>query len=310
MLPYYGLLTLAVVMFGVQFFFNDKYQRAEGNGAYATFLFTLAGSAVGIVCLAFISGFDFSLTPFALLWSAVVAINNLLFTLCALKALERVNLSMFSLFSMLGGMLLPFLAGLIFYGEDMTVGKGVCIVLITVALAMTVTPKRATTDGAMAEKRELGATVRGAFAGFVSGGGLYYVGVFVLNGMCGVLTKIYEDATLPKVGAATFSLWVAIVSAVISGAALLFLRRSWRRPSLSSLLIGASGGAIEKIANYLLLIALAVLPASVQYPFITGGVMIVSTLFAYLTPAKPKPRELWAIAVSFIGLLALVLIPV
>ena len=286
MLPYYAMLTLSAVMFGVQFYFNDKYQRKCGNGAYATFLFTFFGSVAAVIALSFISGFDFSLTPFAALWAVVVAVNNILFMLCALKSLEKVNLSLFSLFSMLGGMLLPFLVGIVFYSEPMTLANGICVALVTVALAVTVTK------------------------GEGSGGAIYYVGVFVLNGMCGVLTKIYEDAELAKVGDASFSLWAAIASTVICGAALLLLRKKWEKPSLDSIILGAGGGALEKIANYFLLIALSTLPASVQYPFITGGVMIASTLFAYLTPNKPKPRELIALGISFLGLLALVLIPI
>lgn len=283
---YYGILTVSVIMFGIQFFFSDKYQRDAGNGAYASFLFSFAGSVAAIIVLAVIAGFDFSLTPFAAIWSLVVATNNILFTIFSLKALERVNLSVFSLFSMLGGMLLPFFLGLIFYGEPMTLGKGVSVVLITAALAMTVTR----TDN--------------------KGGGIYYLAVFVLNGMCGVLAKIYEDSALPKVSDAGFSLWVAIASALISGIALLALRKQWKKPTLGGLILGAGGGALEKVANFLLLIALAVLPASVQYPFITGGVMITSAAFAYLTPSKPGRRELASIGVAFLGLLALVLIPI
>ena len=287
LLPYYGLLTLSVVMFGAQFFLNDKYQRKCGNTAYAAFIFSFVGSVTAVLCLAFIAKFDFSLTFFAAIWAVVVAANNLLFTLCSLKALERVNLSVFSLFSMLGGMLLPFITGILFYNEPITLGKGVCVVLITAALVMTVTKSA---DG--------------------KGGGLYYLGVFVLNGMCGVLTKIYEDATLPKVSDASFSLWVAIASTLISGVALFIIRSGRTRLTPLSIALGAGGGLLEKVANYFLLIALAVLPASVQYPFITGGVMIASTLFAYLTPDKPKARELIAIGVSFVGLMALVLIPI
>jgi multidrug transporter EmrE-like cation transporter len=65
-------------------------------------------------------------------------------------------------------------------------------------------------------------------------------------------------------------------------------------------------GIINKIANYLLLIALAVLPASVQYPFVTGGVMIVSTIISVLTKQKPSKKELISVLLSFIGILALV----
>ena len=65
----------------------------------------------------------------------------------------------------------------------------------------------------------------------------------------------------------------------------------------------------NRVANLLLLSSLAVLPASVQYPFVTGGVMIVSTAIAFISGQKPSRRELASVALSFVGILALVLIP-
>ena len=97
---------------------------------------------------------------------------------------------------------------------------------------------------------------------------------------------------------------------VIAGVALLILRKSFKKPTLSVLLLGAGGGMLDKMGNLLLLIALAVLPASVQYPFVTGGVMITSTLFAAIAGQKPTRQELLALSLSFVGLIALVLIPI
>ena len=67
-------------------------------------------------------------------------------------------------------------------------------------------------------------------------------------------------------------------------------------------------GILNKIGNFLLLIALAHLPASVQYPMVTGGVMICSTVICFFTRQKPGKREIASLALSFIGILALVLL--
>ena len=67
-------------------------------------------------------------------------------------------------------------------------------------------------------------------------------------------------------------------------------------------------GLLNKVANWLLLIALVHLPVSVQYPMVTGGVIIVSTLLSYLTPKKPGKREFFAVLLSFAGILALILL--
>ena len=74
--------------------------------------------------------------------------------------------------------------------------------------------------------------------------------------------------------------------------------------------MSGSSGALNKIANYILVVALASgIDTSIQYPMVTGGVMIVSTAAAYLTENKPKAKELISVALAFIGMLALFVIP-
>ena len=283
---YYGIVMLSVLMFGIQFYLNDKYQKQNGTGASSVFTFSFISAVVGVIALAIINKFDFSFTAFTLVWAFITALNSILCSICSLKALEKVNLSVYSLFSMLGGMLLPFVVGLIFYNEPMTLAKAVCVVLVIAALLITVNWKKK------------------------NGGEIYYIGVFILNGMSGVLSKIYGDATYSKVSSGGYSLWIAIMSVFISAIVLVAIRKKLRRPNLKAILLSAGGGALNRVANFLLLIALAVLPASVQYPFVTGGVIIVSTVISALTKQKPTKKEIIAVGLSFIGVLALVLIPI
>ena len=278
---YYGIVTIAVLMFGIQFYLNDKYQKENGTGTSSVFIFSFISAVVGVICLAIINRFDFSFTPFTLIWAFVTALNLVLCSICTLKALEKVNLSVYSLFSMLGGMVLPFVVGLVFYNEPMSAAKVVCVTLVVLSMLITVNWKNKT------------------------GGELYYVGVFILNGMSGVLSKIYESATYPKVSSAGYSLWIAVMSVAITAAVLIAIFKQVKRPNIKAVLYSAGGGALNRIANFLLLIALAVLPASVQYPFVTGGVIIVSTVIAALTKQKPSKKEIFAVALSFIGILAL-----
>ena len=87
---YYGIVIISVLMFGIQFYFNDNYQKESGTGASSVFVSTFVGAVVGVLFLAAINRFDFSLTPFALAWSFITAINSVLCSICSLKALEKV----------------------------------------------------------------------------------------------------------------------------------------------------------------------------------------------------------------------------
>ncbi len=280
---YYAIITLSVIMFGVQFLFNDKYQKETGSGAAPTFFFAFLSSVVGLICLLVINKFQFGFTPFTLIMASVAAVNSLLYTFCSLKAFEHINLSLYSIFAMLGGMVLPFFAGIIFYDEPLTIQKAGCLLLITLALAFT------------AEKGEK------------KKGTVYYAGVFILNGMSGVISKAFQSASYEKCNAAVFSIWMAIVSAVISGVVLIFIRKNLEKPNKKAVFCTVGYGVLNKIANYLLLIALAVLPASVQYPFVTGGTMVVSTVISAMCGQKPSKKEIFAVVLSFAGIIILIL---
>ena len=281
-MEYYGLITVSVILFGITFFFNDRYQKESGSSMGATFIFSLVNSLAGLFCLLVTNGFRLDFTPFTLVMAVLTAMNAIGYTFCSLKAFEHINLSLYSIFAMLGGMLLPFVVGIVFYDESLTVGKSIALALIAAALAFTV--KRG-------EKKN---------------GTVYYVGVFVLNGMSGVLAKIFQSAPYEKTDAASYSIWSALVCAVISAFVLFAIRKSVKKPSAKAIALSSGFGAINKIANYMLLIALAVLPASVQYPFVTGGTMIVSTVIAVISRQKPSLKELVSVALSFGGVLSLV----
>ncbi len=284
---YYGLLTVSVIMFGIQFFFSDRYRRESGSGISATFMLTFLSAAAGIICLFIINGFHLTFTPFTLLMAGVNTVNSVLFSFCSLKSLGKINLSLYSLFSMLGGMMLPLVVGIAFYGEPITVGIVICVVLVVIALMLNVNFSE------------------------TKGGLIYYAGVFVLNGMSGVISKIYSDASFPKANSAEYSIWSAIVTAVVS---LIVLTVVWIKskkaplPTVKASVWGFGGGVLSRIANYFLLIALVYLPASVQYTFITGGVMIVSTIISAISGQKPSKKEIFSIGLSFVGILALVLL--
>ena len=67
----------------------------------------------------------------------------------------------------------------------------------------------------------------------------------------------------------------------------------------------AGTGILNHLANWLVLVALFTLPVSVQYPFITGGTIIVSTIISLFTDKKPSKREVISVVLAFIGILPL-----
>ncbi|MBQ7043600.1 MAG: hypothetical protein IJN78_03240 [Clostridia bacterium] len=282
---YYAMVMAAVVMFGLQFFCNQQYERECKSGLSASMMFIFGGAVAGLVVLLAVNGFKWEFTPFTVLMASLAALDGMAFSFCSLKALGKINLSLYSLFSMLGGMVLPFCLGVFFFDEQFTFGKALCLVAVIAALFLSV------------EKGE------------GKGGTVYYIGVFVFNGLSGVISKFFQASELPKTSEAAYSVWTAVMTALISGVILIFVwKKSPLKLNAKALVSMAGNGILNRVANFLLLLSLAYLPASVQYPMITGGVMIVSTLLGYFTPNKPKTREWISLALSFAGIMALVLI--
>ena len=295
---YYALILLSVVMFGGGFGLNDIYRRKRGSSLTVSLESTFVGSLAGFIILLMIEGFNFELTPFTLLIASLNALNGILFTFFSFRALDTVNLSLFSIFAMLGGMMLPFLQGILFYNESITLAKVICVLLICAALACTV---------------ERGDKKRGL---------IFCIGIFVLNGMSGVLSKIYTSSELPKASAAGYSALSAAVTVLLAGIAWLILRavnvkkaprdhelqKSDKKVILQACGISALQGSINKVANFLLVLSLVHVDASLQYPMVTGGTMIVSTVISCFSDKKPGKREIISVALSFVGVLALFLL--
>jgi drug/metabolite transporter (DMT)-like permease len=281
---YYGIIMIAVLLFSLQFLFNQRFQKEYGSGLRPLLVFVLGYNIAGLLVLLVINGFRVEFTPFTLLLSFLWAVNGLILSFCSFKAFEKVNLSVYSLFSQLGGMMLPFFAGVLLFDEKLTLGSVLCFVLVLISLLFTV-------------KKGNG----GSYL-------IYYAGIFVLNGMAGVLSKWFAAAPYEKTSSAGYSILSAAVAAILAAIILPFIKGDRIKLSIRGATNMLGYGVLNKIGNFLLLTALAHLPASVQYPMVTGGVMICSTIICFFTHQKPGKREIASLVLSFIGILALVLL--
>ena len=285
---YYAIIIISVLLFGGNFYCNDIYRQMRGSSMLISMEYSLIGAVAGLITLVIINGMMIEYTTFSLIMALVSTINGFVFTFCTFKALKTINLSLYSLFSMLGGMLLPFIQGILFFGEEFTVAKFISMGVIALALILTV------------EK------------GKRKNGKIYYIGIFVLNGMSGVISKIFVSAPFEKVSSAGYSILTAICSLVLSLVFFLILTKkdgNVEKITPASITVGALSGVTNRIANFLLIIALAHVDASVQYPMATGGVIIVSTLISLFGERKPSKKEVLSVVVAFLGLLLLFAIP-
>ncbi|MBQ7961840.1 MAG: EamA family transporter [Clostridia bacterium] len=277
-MQYYLLVSAATVLFALQFLFNQKFEQERGNTLKSALEFTLYKSIVIVVMMLIISRFDITITPFSVILAVIYAVACILMTYFSMKAFAVANLSVYSVFSMLGGMLLPFLAGVGFYNEELTAFKIICCLLIVVSVLLNL-------RGGKQSKK--------AF--------LYYMAVFILNGSVGVISKVHQSSSLPHTDSTGFMLLTSAVSIIISAVWLLIQHKKIPVIKGKSLGFAAGYGIFNGVGNWLLLISLVNLPASVQYPLVTGGVMVFSTIISMIRKEKLSVNDYIAAAISFVA---------
>lgn len=254
---YYTLLAAASAMFAAQFMFNQKFREECGSDLTASLLFTVYTSLFGFAAMFASGGFRLRISLFSLLMAAACAIVNILYSYMSIKAFSRINLSVYSVFAMLGGMLLPFLYGVIFCAESLTVGKVLCCVMITASLLLTVT------------------------GGSGGGGRFYYISVFLLNGLTGVLSAIHQ-ANPNAVGSVDFMVLNKAVTLIACSFVWILTGRHGIRINRRAGACTVFAALLSSFGNLFTLISLKHIPASVQYPVITGGDITLSLIISVI----------------------------
>ena len=275
MIVYYLMIALSALIFALQFMLNDGYQRESGSGWNSSLKFSLYSSIFGFAALFVINKFECGFSLFSLTVAVIYSMVCIALNYFTVKALKIANLSVYSVFSMIGGMILPFIYG-IMCGEEFKAIRVVCCILISAAVAMNA--------GRSKESKK-------AF--------IYYMAVFIFNGMVGVISKFHQSYPEYCVGSADFLMLSKIITAVFS-VLLIFLSKE-RNFTVSKKAFAYSAGSacLNSIANLLLLIALLKLPASVQYPMVTGGVIVFSTLIEIVRKSKLTKKEITAALIAF-----------
>jgi len=269
---YYVLISMGALLFSMQFMFNDGYQKENGDGWNSTIKLTFYTSVIGFIITLFVNKFNFEFSVFSLILAIVYGIVCIALNYCTIKSFEYASLSVYTVFSMIGGMALPFIYGLMF-GEKLNITKIVCFLLIVFSIIL------------MADK---GKNSKRAFP--------YYIGVFLLNGLVGVISAYHQSKVDVCVDSGSFLMLVKIVMSVF--AFIVMINTKDFRINKKSYLYCTGISTFNSIGNLLLLIALLNLPASVQYPMVTGGTIVFSTIIDLLRKVNVKKREMIAAIIA------------
>ena len=282
----YIMVIVATVLLAFDFALSKKYQSSEGTAMAAGLKFNMLSGLLTTVIFFALSGFQVEFSWFSLLMAGGMSLCAMTYSVIGFRILKAGGMALYSLFLMLGGMLLPYLFGVLFLEEALTVPRIIGVVLIVAAV---ICSGRAKYD-------------------FPVGVYLLCAAVFLLNGCVSIISKCHQISTVfPAVSSTAFVMYSGITKFVLSGVALLLCKKEGKVLSFSAKSAGAAilGSAVIGGVSYMLqLMGAKSLPATVLYPIVTGGSIIFSALAGKVFFKEKIPvYQLISIVLCFIGTL-------
>lgn len=286
----YLLLIIADVLLSVNFICSKKYQLMRGVTAKAAYFSVAIMGFFTAVLFFIINGFKIDFSLYSILISLCFNLTVILYSVIGRYVIHRGSLALYTLFLMSGGMLVPYVWGIVFRGESFTIRSIFGIALIIVAMLVSNTT-------------QIKLNIK-----FV----LLCFAVFFLNGLTSVFSKIHQTTTAyPTINTTDFVIWGGIIRLII-GSILFWVEykkgdeifdnpKSSTISVLGLLMISTLASGISSILQ---LYSAKTVPATVLYPFITGGSIIFTSLAGMILYKEKLTKEILAsILICFIGTL-------
>lgn len=261
------LLLTTLVCLSMQSVFRKIYAGRTGGGGVYTYT-VIAGAGTLLFFIATSKGFvwDARIIPYAVIF----AISYIVAGVFGLKAIATGSLSLTSLVTNCS-LILPTFYGLIFLSEESSVFLYAGIILLIAALVMV---------------NKTGETTP------VTGKWLLFVSVaFIGNGMCSISQKAQQDAFAGAGKNELMIIALAIVVVVNFVFVLLTERKNLVSYVKKGWLNGLLGGAFNGVVNLFVMFLVGRLPASVVFPLISGGGIVLTYIISRVFYKEKLSRQ-------------------
>ena len=285
----YILIIIADIFLAANIVFQKIYQKTAGTSVKAGLLYNAATGVFSALLFLIMNQFQIKLTGFSVLMAAIFAVVFMLYIFIGFKIMEKKNMALYTLFLMSGGMTVPYVFGVLFLNEELTVIRTIGLLAIIISIAVS------NSGAEKPDKKQL----------------LLCLAVFFLNGVSSVTSKIHQISPASEIVKSTdFAFLVMLFKAVICSVVMFicknkfFGERSVKLPVKSVIGFIVLASLADGLTYMLQLIGATKLPATVLYPFVTGGSVIFTSLAGVIVfREKLSQRQLIAIAVCFVATL-------
>lgn len=296
----YILILLAVACCAMQFASMKIYQSSVRQTTVTALTLLIVSNLAATLVYLFVGGFSVRFSWFSFFWICVKAIITIPYFLLGIKSLSLGSLAIYSMFMMLGGMILPFLYGVIFLNEGLSIWKIVGLILLTGFIVL-----QATAQGRADEEKKVEGKKNAYFFFIIC------LLIFLLNGATSIVSKAHQvgEHAVDEISfTVSSSLLTVALSALILGCSLRKRDKaeklgqiksafSWK-PFLGMIAVGV----ISCTGNFLLLKAASNVPASIQFPLVSGGVIVLSAIVSVCIFKEKLSKKEWiSIAGAFLS---------
>ncbi len=309
---YYLLIFISVLMTAGSFCVSKKYQLTVGSSRKAAAYYSFAGSVITFLIFWVWSGFSVAIPPFSLMTALGATVCGQLYTFIGFRLMSYGRYAIYITYLMTGGMMLPFLYGLIFLGEPirpLRVAGLLCLTVIVILL-------NSNGKGDKDKADDKDTCPKAVYT-------LLCLAVFLLNGGVSIFSKVHQVAEdVERLSTLPYAALSALLAALICG--VWFLIETLREKKGGSanadatatpdsrkllaftpwlILVAAVGG----VSTFLQLTSAAHVDASILYPMMTGGTIVISALVGrFVFGEKQSKKDVILTALCFASTLLFV----
>lgn len=291
----YLMLFAAVVFMALNFIVQKFFQKQTGGSPREAIKFSGYRGAVTAICFSvfcLVAGMEIRFSMFSVAMAIGISLLCLGYNTIGFTIMKTEPVSRYTVFLMIGGMTIPYLWGLFFLDEEFSLLRTIGLLVLAAAIVLTNSGKSKINKQAL----------------------ILCIIVFILNGFVSVLSKEHQIGQL-AVDATSFVIINGIVKVVMFPIAYLFPGESaksndekrknknvFTKENIRETCLVVVSAILDGVSYLLMLIPAEVLPATVQYPFITGGSIILTALAGFIFfREKPKPLYIIGLLLCLAG---------
>ena len=202
-MQHYILVFIATVLLAVDFAFQKRYQQKQGTDVKAGLTFNAVIGLLTAMIFFIVNGFAIKLSLYSIVMAACMSICLLSYTILGFKVLKEGNMAFYTMFLMTGGMVVPYVWGVLFLDEPLSMLRLVGLIIIVVAIVLSNCSVAKSTPKTV----------------------VLCVVIFFLNGGCSVISKLCQmPGAYGAVEPTEFVMWTGVTRFLLCSAVLFIFK--------------------------------------------------------------------------------------